>query len=83
MIEKITIDPKICHGKPCIRGTRIPIEVILDLLAAGYDFERIQKECYPQLTRKQLTAAIVYATRIIRNEKIFPIKGFKYEAVSR
>ncbi|MDO8744643.1 MAG: DUF433 domain-containing protein [Candidatus Brocadiaceae bacterium] len=42
-IERIVIDPKICSGKPCIKGTRIPVHIILDLLAAGEDFDGIKK----------------------------------------
>ena len=46
MIERISIDPAICHGKPCIKGTRIMVDTVLGLLADGYDFNRI-REGYP------------------------------------
>ena len=44
LLERITIDPAICHGKPCIKGTRIPVFVILDSLAAGMTYEEIKAE---------------------------------------
>ena len=73
-IERITIDPKVCHGKPCIKGTRIPVHIILELIEAGYTFERIIKECYPELTIDDLKACVKYAALIIENEEIIPFK---------
>lgn len=55
----ISINPNICHGKPCIKGTRILVSSILSQLAAGYDFEKI-KEGYPELTDRHIMAAIDY-----------------------
>ena len=52
MLDRISIDPNVCHGKPCIKGTRIPVHVILELLAAGYTFDRILTDCYPHLPKK-------------------------------
>lgn len=68
--ERISIDPNICFGKPCITGTRIPIYLILELVEAGYTMERIITDCYPQLTREDIQAAIHYAIGIIKNEDI-------------
>ncbi|HEY52271.1 MAG TPA: DUF433 domain-containing protein [Caldilineae bacterium] len=56
----IVIDPMICHGQPCIRGTRIPIAVILDNLDAGLTAEAII-ESYPSLSRETIQAAIVFS----------------------
>jgi len=81
MLKEITIDPKICHGKPCIKGTRIPIEVILELVANGYTFERIIKDCYPHLTKKQIKAALQYSASIIKNEKVYPLPSLKSSSV--
>src|SRR3989339_1471729 len=67
---KISIDPSICFGKPHIKGTRIPVYMILELLEAGYTIERILTDCYPQLTREDIQAAIHYAVGIIKNEDI-------------
>lgn len=68
--NRISIDPKICFGKPCIKGTRIPIYMILELIEAGYPIERILTDCYPQLTREDIQAAIHYAVGIIKNEDV-------------
>ena len=69
MIERISIDPAICHGKPCIKGTRIMVDNILGLLAGGYDFDRI-REGYPQLTNEDIAAAIEYARSVLNDEEI-------------
>lgn len=74
-MKEITIDPKICHGKPCIKGTRIPVEIILELIANGYTIERIIKECYPHLTKKQVKAALQYSVSVIKNEKVYPLSA--------
>lgn len=65
MNNRIEINPKIMMGKPVIRGTRIPVYVILNLLAEGYDFEKIIKE-YPDLTNQDILAAISYAAKITK-----------------
>ena len=67
--ERINIDPRICHGKPCIKGTRIWVSLILDWLAAGDSFEVILEE-YPQLTRDDILAAIAYAAEIARERHV-------------
>jgi len=59
----IEINPKIMMGKPVIKGTRIPVYVILNLLAEGYTFEDIIKE-YPDLTKKDILAALRYGAKI-------------------
>lgn len=61
----ITVDPTICHGKACIKGTRIMVSVILDNLAAGLTPGDIIKS-YPSLTIKSIQAAIAYAAEISR-----------------
>jgi len=68
MNKRITINPKIMCGKPVIKGTRIPVYLILNLLAAGYTFERIIK-AYPQLTKKDIKAALEYAQALTKYEK--------------
>ncbi|HXG17907.1 MAG TPA: DUF433 domain-containing protein [Methylomirabilota bacterium] len=57
--EHISIDPRICHGKPCIRGTRIWVSVVLDFLVSGESIESILLE-YPHLTREDILACIAY-----------------------
>lgn len=61
--DKITIDPNICHGKPCIKGTRIIVSVILDNLANGMKEEDILRS-YPSLTSEDIQAAIAYAAEL-------------------
>ncbi len=59
-LERITIDIKICHGKPCIRHMRWPVEVIIDLIASGMSFEHIIAD-HPQLEKEDILAALTYA----------------------
>ncbi|HDN79784.1 MAG TPA: DUF433 domain-containing protein [Chloroflexi bacterium] len=72
LLDRIVIDPKICHGKPCIRGTRIMVTVILDNLAEGMTPEEIVAE-YPPLTIEDVRAAIAYAAMLAREEEIIPL----------
>lgn len=65
----ITTEPKIHHGKACIRGTRIPVSVILDNLAAGLPPKEII-ESYPSLTLDSIQAAIAYAAELAREELV-------------
>lgn len=65
LLGRITVDPKICGGKPCIRGTRIYIAIILDGLAEGLTPEQIIDH-YPQLTLEDIHAALAYAAELSR-----------------
>jgi uncharacterized protein (DUF433 family) len=58
-MERISANPKIYHGKPCIKGTRIPVHLILDLLGAGETVENILK-AYPHITNEDILACIQY-----------------------
>jgi len=69
LLNRISIDPTICFGKPCIRGTRIWVALILDLLAGGETQERILAE-YQQLTREDILAAIAYGAEMSRGRFI-------------
>jgi uncharacterized protein (DUF433 family) len=60
ILERIELDPKICNGKPVIKGTRIPVSVILEQLAEGEAWDEILKG-YPELTREDIHAALYYA----------------------
>lgn len=62
--EYITTDSQVCHGKACIKGTRIPVSVVLDNLAAGLTVEEILRS-YPGLTREAVRAADVYAAEVV------------------
>jgi uncharacterized protein (DUF433 family) len=70
MGERIEVNPKILGGKPVIKGTRIPVYLILELLSAGYNFKRIVK-AYPSLTEQDIKAAVDYAAQIVKNEETF------------
>ena len=59
LLERISIDPKVCFGKPVIRGTRIWVSLIVDFLASGDSIETILAE-YPQLTREDVQACLAY-----------------------
>lgn len=63
LIERITINPEICHGKPCIRGLRYPVEMILELLSSGMTVDEILVD-YEDLEREDILAALVFATRL-------------------
>jgi uncharacterized protein (DUF433 family) len=69
MGERIEVNPKILCGKPVIKGTRIPVYLILELLSAGYDFKRIIK-AYPTLTEEDIKAAVDYSVQIVKNEEV-------------
>ena len=71
LLDRISIDPNICFGKPCIRGTRIWVSLILDFLANGETTEQIL-EAYPQLTADDIRAAIAYGAEVAR-ERIVPV----------
>jgi uncharacterized protein (DUF433 family) len=59
-LNRITIDPEICHGKPCIRGMRWPVEVVIDLLGSGMSPEQITED-YPEREREDILACLNYA----------------------
>lgn len=65
----IVVDPAICHGSACIRGTRIMVSVILDNLAAGLSPDDILRS-YPSLSRESIQAAITYAAQLTRERVI-------------
>ena len=71
ILEHISINPNICHGKPCIKGHRIMVWQILDLLAAGIKPEEIIGENYfPQITLQDVYACIAYANQLVKNEEV-------------
>lgn len=71
LLERITLDPSVCGGKPCIRGTRIWVSLILDFLAEGMTEAELQKK-YPQLAHEDVLAAIAYGAEAAR-ETILPM----------
>ena len=73
--DRISMDPKVCHGKPCIRGTRIMVTVILDNLAEGLSPDAIVAE-YPPLTLDDVRSAVAYAAALTREEELVPVGAF-------
>jgi uncharacterized protein (DUF433 family) len=69
-MERIAVDPKISHGKPHIKGTRIPVHIILDLLGAGETFENILK-IYPHITKEDILACIKYGAALATEETVY------------
>jgi len=65
----IIADPKVCHGKPVIKGTRIMVANILSLVAGGYDIQKIL-EYYPELKRQDVEEAIKYAINTVQEEEL-------------
>ena len=73
LLTRISIDPQICFGKPCIRGTRIWVSLLLDFLASGATLDEILED-YPQLRRKDILAAIAYGAEMSR-ERFVDLPG--------
>ena len=71
LLDRISIDPAVCGGKPCIRGTRIWVSLILDLLASGMTEAEVRAE-YPHLTHEDILAAIAYGAEASR-ERVIPV----------
>jgi uncharacterized protein (DUF433 family) len=69
LLSRITLDPDICHGKPCIRGLRYPVETLLELLSSGMSFEEILED-YEDLEKEDLQAVLVYATKLSRVKRL-------------
>jgi uncharacterized protein (DUF433 family) len=69
LIERITINPDICHGKPCIRGLRYPVEVILELLSAGMTIEEILAD-FDDLERQDILAVLAFAARLSQMKRV-------------
>ena len=67
--DRIEINPEICHGKPCIKGTRIMVSIILEWLEAGKTFQEIL-EAYPSLQEEDISAAVRFARKLVEDEKI-------------
>ena len=68
-LDRITIDPEICHGKPCIRGMRWPVEVILDMLQSSMSWEEILED-HPELEQEDILASLEYAKLLVSGSSI-------------
>lgn len=67
--ERITVNPDICHGKPCIRGLRYPVETVLEWLAAGMTTEQILDD-YPDLEREDILSTLAFAARLAHIKRL-------------
>ncbi len=70
MIERIVVDPKVHFGKPCIAGTRITVQSVLELLDEGLTFKKIIQDYYPDITVEDIRACIQYAIALVASEDI-------------
>lgn len=74
LIDRITLDPDVCHGKPCIRGMRYPVEMLLDLLSSGMSTEEILAD-YPSLEAEDVKACLLYASRLMKVKSILRLSA--------
>lgn len=72
-LERISVDPKVCHGKACIKGTRVPVYLILEMLAAGESVDGVL-DAYPFLSREDVAAALEYGA-VLAKEEIASMPG--------
>jgi uncharacterized protein (DUF433 family) len=71
--ERILIDGRICHGKPVVRGSRVPITIVVGSLAGGMSFEDIETEY--DLTREEIQAALAFTAELLQEESFYPLPG--------
>jgi uncharacterized protein (DUF433 family) len=72
--ERITIDSEVLVGKPIIKGTRISVEFVLDLLGRGWTIEQILRE-YDHLTPEDIQACLAYASDVMKSERVYLVRG--------
>ena len=70
--DRITIDVTVCHGKPCVRGLRYPVDMLLELLSSGMTHEEILAD-YEDLERDDLLAVLAYAARLAQTRRLQPV----------
>ena len=73
-IERISVESGVCHGQPCIKGTRVMVYLILELLEAGVTPDQIVKEYYPEITQEDIEACLHYAAALIRDTEYVPFE---------
>jgi uncharacterized protein (DUF433 family) len=78
MFERISVNPEICGGEPCVKGTRIPVYMVLELVEAGIPFKEIIERYYPSLTEEDIKACVHYATA-----KVFTTKTQRHKTGQR
>jgi uncharacterized protein (DUF433 family) len=73
LADRIVVDSKILTGKPVVRGTRIAVELVVELLAAGWSYAQILAS-YPHLAEEDIRACLAYAGELLREEKVYSLK---------
>jgi uncharacterized protein (DUF433 family) len=69
LLSRITIDPAVCHGKPCVRGLRYHVETLLELLSSGMTFDEVLSD-YADLEREDLLAILAFAARLSQTKRL-------------
>lgn len=69
LLSRITVDPEVCHGKPCIRGLRYPVESILEYLAGGDSVEQVLTD-FPDLERDDILACLEFSRRMLAAKSV-------------
>jgi uncharacterized protein (DUF433 family) len=72
LLSRITIDPAVCHGKPCVRGLRYPVETLVELLSSGMTNDEISAD-YEDLEREDLLAVLAFAARLAQTRRLQPV----------
>jgi len=72
LLQRVTVDPQVCHGKPCVRGLRYPVEWLLELLSGGMTESQILAD-YPDLEADDLRAACAYGARVSQVKRMEPV----------
>lgn len=73
LFSRITIDPSVCHGKPCVRGLRYPVEMLLERLSTGMTTDEILAD-YEDLERDDLLAVLAFAARLAQTKRLQPVE---------
>lgn len=74
LLDRITMDENICHGKPCVRHMRFPVELIVDLLSSGMTSDQILED-YPSLESDDIKACLMYASRVLKVKSIHKLRA--------
>lgn len=72
--DRITVDPEVLVGKPIVKGTRIAVEFVVDLLARGWTVDQILRE-YSHLAPEDIQACLAYASDVLKSERVYPMPG--------
>ena len=71
---RVVMDPEVHHGDPCVKGTRVPVSIIVGSIADGMGVEEV-RAAYPQLSVEDIRAALAYAAEVVQREVIIPLAG--------